>query len=71
MSKQRTWIKGKPYRIIRSPDPIVDADGVRCNIVRDDIDRVLWTDPSLDGEKLDMAIIVAVINASAPTASLR
>jgi hypothetical protein len=45
--RRRVRFKGRLYRVIPIPEPITDTDGVLCNVVRDDIDRVFWVDSSL------------------------
>jgi hypothetical protein len=60
---RRVWMFPGWYKVITSPDRLVDAEGVRCQVLPSRTDRVLWTDPDLTPGERERAIEVAAIRA--------
>ncbi|HEY1189517.1 MAG TPA: hypothetical protein VGE74_17865, partial [Gemmata sp.] len=54
------------YRVLVSPDRLTDAIGRRCRVLRDDVDRIFWVDPTLTSDQQNHAVYLAVLSAWAP-----
>lgn len=59
--KSFTVLIGKgEYRVQRSPEPLVDADGRRVASLTDMEQRIIWICPDLEIEELPEIVAVAV-----------
>jgi alpha-D-ribose 1-methylphosphonate 5-triphosphate synthase subunit PhnH len=42
------YVRRERYTILRSPDPLTDADGARCMALPDPDQHVIWIDPAVE-----------------------
>lgn len=46
----KVFVRQQEYHVIRSPDPLIDAKGLRCMALPDLGQHVIWLDPEVSAD---------------------
>jgi hypothetical protein len=63
--RRRVYLNRKPYLVIPLRD-VTDAKGEPCDVVRDDVQRVVWVEQSLTCDERDQAVFLLGLDAALP-----